>query len=349
MFSLPCFPITEIDTTDQYARISSKSIFPILMYDSDIGFGFGGKGIIKNQFRKNESLDLLLFGSSKGEQWYVFTFSIPDFEIRQGISYLLALDIKVEFNKRLKSNFFGFGNDSEDNNWQFPHEKSKLELTAGRGFTERIVGEIGLSFNYISVYDFNNNSLLTTEVPGTGENFISLFTAKIRWDSRDSQINPQKGWKFGVNSDFATKLLGSDFDYQRFRLELSNYQRLFTSSYILAWRIWVQHVEGIAPYFEQSILGGGWTLRGFKADRFIDHAFALCSAEFRFSIYKKIGGVMFFDTGRVFPSIEKANFLGWKSNLGGGLRYYLTNFVVRFDAGKSNEGTRIFFNFGHVF
>ena len=66
-------------------------------------------------------------------------------------------------------------------------------------------------------------------------------------------------------------------------------------------------------------------------------------------IYKKIGGVFFIDTGRVFPDIKKINFNNWKANWGIGLRYYLANFVVRFDIGISNEGSRIFFNFGHVF
>lgn len=319
------------------------------MYDSDIGLGFGGKGVIKNHFSRNESFDLILFGSTRGEQWYVFTFSIPDLEIRQRTVYSLAVDLKVEFNKKLKSNFFGFGNNSRDNEWQFPQEKSKLELIIAKGFTQRIVSEAGLSFYYCSVYDFDNNPLLTSAVPGIGENLVSFFTARIRWDSRDSQINPMNGWKLGFSSDFAAKLLGSDFDFQRYRIEVSNYQKLFTPSYILAWRIWIQHVEGEAPYFEQSILGGGWTLRGFKADRFIDQSFVLSSAEFRFPIYKKIGGVLFADAGRVFAGVEKTTFHDVKINSGGGLRYYLTNFVVRFDAGISNEGTRIFFNFGHVF
>lgn len=36
-------------------------------------------------------------------------------------------------------------------------------------------------------------------------------------------------------------------------------------------------------------------------------------------------------------------------DIGWGLRYYLQNFVVRFDMGFSGEGTGIYFNFGHIF
>jgi hypothetical protein len=43
------------------------------------------------------------------------------------------------------------------------------------------------------------------------------------------------------------------------------------------------------------------------------------------------------------------NLNDWHSDWGWGLRYFLQTFIVRFDMGSSKEGTRIFFNFGHVF
>jgi len=51
----------------------------------------------------------------------------------------------------------------------------------------------------------------------------------------------------------------------------------------------------------------------------------------------KNSGETFLLTGVVFVNI------GW------GLRYYLQNFVVRFDMGFSDEGMGIYFNFGHAF
>jgi outer membrane protein assembly factor BamA len=350
--SLTGFIKAQQDSTRQElsANQISYSMFPVLMYDSDIGFGFGGKGIIKNQFRRDESFDLTLFGSTKGEQWYVFTFSIPDFEIRQGTDYPIGFDLKLEYDKFLKSNFFGFGNDSKNNDQQFPKEFLNLEMTVGRAFTKQIIGEIGLFFHHTSVYDFEGvNPLVTYNVPGAGEQLTSFITTRLRWDTRNSQINPHRGWNLSFNSDFAQKILGGDYKFTRYRLEISKYQTLFTQNHILAFRFWCQHINGTAPYYEQSIIGGGWSARGFKADRFIDMAFTLISMEYRFSIYKKLGGVLFFDTGRVYPDIQKTNFHNWKTSLGSGLRYYLENFVARLDIGFSNEGTRIYFNFGHVF
>ena len=92
----------------------SLSMFPILMYDSDIGLGYGAKAKFVHYLSQKESFDLILFNSTKGERWYVFTFSIPDTEVRQGKRYALSFDMKAEYNKLLKSYFFGIGPDSKE-------------------------------------------------------------------------------------------------------------------------------------------------------------------------------------------------------------------------------------------
>jgi len=335
---------------DLASRKRSISAFPIFMYDSDIGFGFGGKGVVKNQFKKNESFDLMLFGSTKGEQKYSFVFSVPDFEIRQGTEYPLALDVKIEYNKLLKSNFFGIGNGSQDNESQFPKETSKLEVTLSRAFKKRLVGELGFRYTHCSVYGFDPSwQTINDETPGAGETRVSAVSARLRYDTRDSYINPRRGFKIELQVELAEKILDADWNFQKGRLEFSTYRRLFHEKHILAFRFWMQHVQGEAPYHELSKVGDGWTARGYKAERFLDNAMALTSAEYRFPIINKLGGVLFIDTGRVWPEIWKFNLEDWHSNVGWGLRYYLANFVARFDMGISREGTRIFFNFGHVF
>jgi len=331
-------------------RVRSISYFPILMYDSDIGFGFGAKGMVKNQFRKNESFDLILFGSTKGEQWYVFTFSVPDMEIRQGSVYPLAFDLKLEYDKLLKSNFFGFGNESPDNDRQFPKEFTKLELMFSRAFTRKLVAEAGLYFNFSSVYGYRGvHPLMHENIPGAGENLTSCGTVRLCFDTRNSRIHPKKGWKLGLNADRTLRALKSDFQFTRMQFEACHYRILFYPEHILALRLRLQHIQGTAPYYEQSIIGGGWTARGFKADRFVDAALALGSVEYRMKLYKRLGGVLFADAGRVSPEFRKITLDDWKISWGCGLRYYLANFVVRLDIGISREGERLFFNFGHVF
>ena len=106
LFLFFCLPVnTFADSNLDSDKELSWSVFPIVIYNSDVGFGFGGRGVIKNIYSREESFDLILFGSTRGEQWYAFTFSIPDFELRQGKLYPFSFDLKIEYNKKLKSNF----------------------------------------------------------------------------------------------------------------------------------------------------------------------------------------------------------------------------------------------------
>jgi hypothetical protein len=62
-----------------------------------------------------------------------------------------------------------------------------------------------------------------------------------------------------------------------------------------------------------------------------------------------LGGNVFLDSGRVWPSQSGARLDKIAVDVGWGLRYYLRNFVVRFDMGLSREEEGIFLNFGYIF
>jgi outer membrane protein assembly factor BamA len=337
-------------TADSGDNHSSASVFPIAMYDSDIGFGLGGKAVMKSYYGKKESFDITIFGSSKGEQWYAFAFSIPDNEIRQRTTYPMGIDLSIEFDKLLKSNFFGIGNDSPDNQRQFPREFFRIKALASHPFSTEFTGTLGVRMAHYSVYDYEPAWLtITDQTPGAGETNLSAIVASFRYDTRDSWINPHRGIKIEVGGEQALKVASRDWDFSKTRLEFCFYQKLITEKHVMALRWWMQDIRGDAPYQELSKVGDGWTARGFKADRFLDRSMALTSLEYRFPIFRKLGGVAFVDAGRVWPEFGEFGFSGWHSDWGAGLRYYLANFVTRLDAGTSQEGTRIFINFGQVF
>ena len=121
----------------------SWSPMPIIMYDGDIGVGYGGKVKLVDFLGKKESFDLILFNSSKGERWYVFTFSLPDIEIRQGRTYPISVDVKAEYDKYLSYTYYGVGPDSlKDNMTTFTHTTKTLTLTLGHGFSPHFAVEV---------------------------------------------------------------------------------------------------------------------------------------------------------------------------------------------------------------
>jgi len=333
----------------------SLSAFPILMYDTDIGVGYGGKAKFVNYLAKKESFDFIVFNSSKGERWYVLTFSIPDIEIRQGKRYPISFDLRAEYDKYLKYYFYGFGSDSEKGNQTtFTFEKKELQLTLGRGFSPRFVMEGSYIFKSVKHFNVEEDKIFTETLEEVGEQFSPFVSLVIRYDTSDSQIHPKKGCRLLFQNDFAAKVLGNiNARYYRYTLDFRKYTLFLGRNDVLAFRTLVQKIEGKEiPLFELSVLGGGSTMnamRGYKLNRFNDKGKFLLNVEYRFPIWKKLGGNIFVDGGSVWPSWSKVNFRKVAVDIGWGLRYYLQNFVARLDMGFSKEGMGIYFNFGHIF
>jgi hypothetical protein len=91
------------------------------------------------------------------------------------------------------------------------------------------------------------------------------------------------------------------------------------------------------------------TLRGSPQDRYLDKSHLILNAELRFPIYWRFGGVCGIDTGKVWPSLSRADLHAWVANPTVGLRFYMKTFVVRMDIGLGKESTGLYFNFGHIF
>ena len=333
----------------------SFSGFPILMYDSDIGFGYGGKVKFVNYFRRRESLDLILFNSTKGERWYVFTFSIPDIEIRQGTRYSLSFDLKAEYDKYVTYNFYGIGPDSvKADVTSASYLMEELGLTFGHGFSPVFIIEGAYILRNYKTFNVEPDRPYSGLLEAEGEKFSPYLSLTLRYDTSNSQIHPTRGLRFLFENDFAGQAVGNKTGkYYRMTLDLRSYTRLFFPKAVLAVRGLVQYVSGPnIPLWELSTLGGGSTMtamRGYALNRFMDNGKFLAAMEYRFPIWKRIGGNAFAESGVVWPSWSAISFRKVAFDAGWGLRYYLANFVARFDMGFSREGTGIYFNFGHLF
>lgn len=333
----------------------SWSAFPILMYDSDIGVGYGGKLRLVSFLGKKESLDLIVFNSSKGERWYVLSFSIPDFEIRQGKAYAVSLDIKAEYDKYMNYYFFGLGTVSQEKDRTlFTFEKKELQVRLGHGFSPSFILEGSWVFKSVKYFNVEEERPFADVLKDVGDQYSPYISFLIRYDTSDSQIHPKRGFRFIFQNDLAAKFIGNNSaEYIRFTLDFRKYFLLFGQKDILAFRFLAQKITGNKiPLYEMSVLGGGSemnALRGFALNRFNDRGKLLCNIEYRFPLWKKVGGNLFVDTGLLWPTWTDIPFQETVAAAGWGLRYYLKNFVVRFDMGFCSEGMGIYFNFGHIF
>ncbi len=334
---------------------NSLSVFPILMYDTDIGLGYGIKAKFVNYFSMKESFDSILFNSTKGERLIDFTFSIPDIEIRQGKKFPLSLDIKAVYNRILRDNFYGIGPETPKGELtNFTYEKKELKLSLSRGISSSLVCEASYSFRNVRYYDIEADKAHTEILKSVGEQFSPFLSLIFRYDTSDSQIHPTKGFRVQLQSDLANGFLGNkNANFTRLIVDLRKYLLFFGQRDVLAFRVRFQKIAGDRiPLFELSVLGGGSTenaMRGYKMNRFQDMGKILVNCEYRFPVWKRLGGNLFVDYGTVWPSLARINIQKSAFDAGWGLRYYLKNFLARFDMGFSDEGTGIYFQFNHIF
>ena len=339
--------------TVQLIGKSKFEFFPILMWDSDIGFGYGLKMFYLNPLKLNESFDVVLFNSTKGERWYRFVFSLPDFEHRQGKNYPLAFDLVVDYDKWIKNSFFGIGNGSkfEDREY-YTREPLEISMVFSRGFSPSLVGQVGFRYKTIRNFNFEEDSRLFNIQPSLNRSRATSasFLINLRYDTRDRFIHPTRGLVLQGEAEFAVKSSFGNVGFSRVSSWLQYYSILFYPKTLMALRL------GIHGLFGEDIpvqillpIGGSQTLRGYPQDRFLGKTSALFNVELRFPIYRRFGGVVGIDGGKVWNSLSEIDLTRWAINPTIGLRFYMDNFLVRFDIGFGKESTGLFFNFGHIF
>jgi len=325
--------------------------FPILMWDTDIGTGYGAKGFILNPLGLAESFDLTAFNSTKGERWYRFVFSLPDFELRQGKTYPLAFDLTVDYDKMIANNFFGVGSASRAaDGVSYTREPLEISLRLSRGFTSTAVGQMGLKYGTVrnSPKEGAGPASLPAGLDLGRVSYASIFGV-FRYDDRDSYVHPSEGVVLQAEAEYAPRI-GGTVSFGRAAAWFQYYTVLFYPKTIFAFRLGGQSLFGDAlPTQILLPLGGNQTLRGYPQDRFLDKAQVLVNAEIRFPIAGRLGGVVGLDAGKVAPSFGSLSFKGWAANPTVGLRFAMDTFVVRMDVGFGPDGTGLYFNFGHIF
>lgn len=325
--------------------------FPILAYDTDIGFGYGLKVVFRNQFGMRESFDVTAFNSTKGERWYRFAASFPDAELRHGTAFPVALDLVVDYDTWISNSFYGIGNGSAFGDREFyTKEPFEASIAMSRGFSRVLVGQVGVRFRAIrnSGFDPAGRMLRVPDADGRAS-YTSAF-GMMRYDSRNSTVHPSTGIVVQADYEYAPEVTPGNASLSRYGVAAQGYVPVFTNDLILAGRVAVAGVDGdrIPPHFLLSV-GGNGTLRGSTQDRFLDRVVAVTNGELRFPIFRRFGGVAGIDLGRVWPSLKHMGLAGWAMNPTAGLRFIMETFVVRLDVGFGEETTGVYFNFGQLF
>ena len=340
---------------------------PIVSYDTDAGFGYGIKTFFYDQFNSKESFDLILFNSTKGEQWYKFVFSNPDFESRQGTKYPLAIDLIFEYDKWKNYKLYYYGWDNESLKFIEPIVEYKDECVSeiietkivfNHAFQSDLTGFLAFKFKSISIYDVRRDSVLENQ-ENIENKFLYNPSVKYlsinlngKWDTRNSYINPSRGIVLEADLEFAPDIIEKNSSFFRQGFIVRYYTELFFKNLILASRAMEQVLlsGSESSQFLAIPVGGNSTLRGVPADKYRFNSAFLLNSELRFPIWWRFGGIGGVDIGYgsnkdLYPENE----IDWIINPVVGLRFFMDNFIVRADVGFYKNDIGFYLNFGHIY
>ncbi|MBM3212472.1 hypothetical protein FJZ33_09640, partial [Candidatus Poribacteria bacterium] len=186
-----------------------------------------------------------------------------------------------------------------------------------------------------------------------------IETSFQRDTRRDNPLNPKSGWLHSTTLEFADQRLMGNENFTKFTMSNARFFPLPLNS-VLALSALTGYAWGLdntkrvlTPL--QFDLTEYNTPRGYKWSKEDSGNIMLnLSGEFRFPIFRRIGGTIFFDSVLMGNKISDLNLQDMESSLGGGLRFVTPIGPARLDYGypiygngKRNRWPQI--AFGHAF
>jgi len=212
---------------------------------------------------------------------------------------------------------------------------------------------IGLSYNYYNVFDikYTIDSIHHAKAyRGYDGGLNSGFGALLSYDTRDNIYNASKGMFIQFESDFYSKTFGSDFVFNRYKLDIRKYHLL--GSFIFAYQLVTESNFGDVPVYSKSMMGGSYRMRGYYEGQYRDNVIIDGQFEIRKHLFWLIGVTGFIGIGQVAPTYGDFNKDNFRMAAGGGLRLMVdkvhkTN--LRFDMGFGINTFTFFFGFSEAF
>lgn len=251
---------------------------------------------------------------------------------------------------------------NEDGSFRSTYDKKRkgFDITIGRPQGEYLQNYITIKQRddqykkWISGIDYTApvgdpkyNSLYNQEYFKNNYGVTRSISLMRIYDSRDNVFDPKEGNRVALTAEVAGKVLGGDFNYNKYTAETRNYFPVGHAQ-VLALRGMVGYADGKIPDSGRFALGGPDTIRGYRDDQFKGEKMLAFSGEYRFPIAKKVTGVVFSDVGKAWSGG------GYQLNdlaacIGVGLRIATPVGPIRLDYAKSSQMLKFHFSFGGQF
>jgi len=198
---------------------------------------------------------------------------------------------------------------------------------------------------------------------------VASVAGALTWDRRDAPLDPRSGSLHLVSFETASDALGGNVNFLKARLETSwAFSWLPPTVVALAARLGLATPYGGSqdlPIEDRFYAGGADTVRGYRSERVgpLDangnptggNGLVVLNAEWRFPIWRVLGGAVFVDAGAVTPEVRQLALNAFRVGVGGGLRLNTPVGPLRVDFGYAltpipgEDRFQVYFAFGNPF
>lgn len=325
---------SESDTT---LKKEGVFILPLLYYTPDTRFAAGAMGVYYFRPGLQSSIDTrlsyvkFLADYTQNEQldiwasWNIFT----DLE-----QYLFKGELRY---RNFPDRFYGIGNNTSKSNMErYSYDFVSAKLLGMKQVAKGLF--VGADYQITHQYKFSYEpfpELLTPSITGYAGGTTSGLGLVSTYDSRDNVVNAYSGMFAEISSYFYRPLLGSSFGYNNINLIYTAYQSIAPAHVWGVHAVMNHNTEGV-PFIEMAKVGNDDILRGYARNRFRDLNYVAVQTEYRFPLYRRLGGVAFAGVGDVFNSLSDLQWAYAKYTYGVGLRFAINTqerLNIRFDYG----------------
>jgi hypothetical protein len=373
----------------------SSFIAPFIFRDTDVGFG-GGIALTDIDFReqrRREFLGLFASHSAEGQQAYTLLWQrlLHHVDLPQGgvlQEERSRVRAGVSYSRTLTRRFFGFGDDTDEDDEtsytdEFAFAAVGMDVALPEAGDDLVLG-IGVRGEWHNlakghVDDAGQTKDVFPHVFDDGDrDGLGWLDLELRWDTRDSEILPYRGFDVGARIQAAPVQsegnAGSIFGV--FGSKFFPLPGLFHSGGTgtteehpptdsIALHLETETTAGDLPFYSLPSLGGAERARGFIEGRFRDRSLWAATAEYRFWVIprgfalspwtptvrvERLGLALFYDVGSVEDEWWDLFHAEPKQSGGVGFRCTLErNAPFRVDVGFSDEGPQVTAGFGLSF
>ncbi|MGI6544227.1 MAG: BamA/OMP85 family outer membrane protein [Limnochordia bacterium] len=216
------------------------------------------------------------------------------------------------------------------------------DLSIGRPLGDYTRGQITLKLENTSIVPEEEGTIPQEETHTRS----LIFTTDT--DTTDYPFYPLSGMRANFSVEVASKWLGGDTQFVKYRASTSRYFKVGRADQVLAFRLAGGIGEGALPNHERFAIGGGETVRGYKPGEMQGDRMFYLNGEYRFKLTKALQAALFVDVGQAwnkddgFPDSVKIGY-------GAGLRLDTPLGIMRLDYGIGEQGGRFTFGIGPSF